>query len=296
MSVPVALVNAAQKVLRPAGLEVARWGGSRLPLGLRRVTLPPGMRDPTKGHGDRVFDVDLEHVASYIGFSYADAGWHPYVAALEQYRTDPRTSYGRSVLARLHAAYQPRNVQEILLEGHRSDIEPLSSWPPQQILARNIWTLTERHVRAVVLRSQRKRPPLDGTEERNLAPWYGPVDDEFGSRQLSRLVRTYESIRERGFRADLFGHIEGFFLVRGDGYRFIVRSGNHRVAVLKTLGARRIPVRLVGGVHPSTIDYDRLNDWSDDRGGLLPRAVAVMLFEKQMGETGRSKAARLGIF
>jgi hypothetical protein len=49
------------------------------------------------------FELDLARVTTPCGFSYAEGGWHPYVAALEEHLADPDLPYERSILARYYA-------------------------------------------------------------------------------------------------------------------------------------------------------------------------------------------------
>jgi hypothetical protein len=282
--------SAANSALRQRGYEVIRSAGHRsTSFRIQRVTLPGGVR-PACSRPDGTFLVDVARMTTDCGFSFAPGGWHPFVRTLEEYTRDPGLVYDASTLHRLHERFQPQSVQDLLLEEITTPVQPLSEWPPIRRLFRRVWALTpwlaERE-----LRTERARPGRGRT-------WlyFGPTPEDFRREEFDRLTGVYDNIRHHGYRAALAATspINGYFLKRGGDYRFVVLNGNHRVAVLAHLGIREVPVVIRVG-HPSVVDEDRLDQWSLARGGLYPRGVAALLFEKMFSETGCDKAARLGL-
>ena len=83
-------------------------------------------------------------------------------------------------------------------------------------------------------------------------------------------------------------------MMADDEYRFVVGTGNHRLAVLRVLGPARIPAALLDS-HPAVIDRARIDSWSTDHGGPFAPGTAEVLFEKLMSESGRAKARHLGL-
>jgi hypothetical protein len=76
----------------------------------------------------------------------------------------------------------------------------------------------------------------------------GPVPMNRIKKEIVRIISVFESIKNKGYcpkkSSDLFNsnHIQGYFLKRGDDYRFIVLHGKHRIASLSVLGYCEIPV------------------------------------------------------
>lgn len=96
---------------------------------------------------------------------------------------------------------------------------------------------------------------------------------------FSRLIRVYESIREKGYRPTSTpdGEIQGFFLKNLGDYRFIVQAGMHRSAVLSAMGYTRIRVTF----RPNSfraIDLIDIENWPQVRGGLYEPSVAERFF------------------
>lgn len=104
-----------------------------------------------------------------------------------------------------------------------------------------------------------RRPPpgeLDLGPEHGVS-YYGPVSPEKVALERERLHSLRSSIQRSGYQPSTrSGHINGQLLVSGDRYRFLVRGGKHRAAVLASLGRAHLPVRF----RPS---WPRLTDRRD---------------------------------
>lgn len=109
----------------------------------------------------------------------------------------------------------------------------------------------------------RTRSPPRG--EAGLGPehgtsFYGPCSAQKIALEYTRLRGLAESIARLGYRPGSYEHIEGHFLRRGGEFRFFVRGGKHRAAVLAFLGHDFIPVR-VRASWPRVIEAGRTNEW-----------------------------------
>lgn len=277
----------ADYALQKAGLALVGSGGLAELHGYRveRMRLPEpvssGLLQPTS------FEVDLDRVTTPCGFSYAPDGWHPYRETLEQLIAEPDLAYGRTALCRYYERFQPTTVQEALLEDVAEPLEPLSSWPPLLALFKHLWELTPRSVAKIL-----DAPHLT----KGARQQFGPQPAEFGLFQVDRIWQTYLSVRDQGYRPEAYpdGYLAGYFLVRDGDYRFMVFSGNHRLAAFRALGVTRLVARIQRG-HPPVIDADWIEQWAAGRYGVLPAPVARRLFDKLFEETGRPKARTLGL-
>jgi hypothetical protein len=166
-------------------------------------------------------------------------------------------------------------------------MEPLASWPVHTGLL-NVWSLTPDRVERAVARlpARRDRP----------RQFIGPQPDWWIEQDIARLQNLLGRIRARGYVPERVGgaHVTGYFLVRGQDARFVCRHGNHRLAVLSFLGHEEIEVMVAPHVTP-IVNYDDLEWWSAERGGLYPTPVAEELFRKMFTETGHDKARNLAI-
>jgi hypothetical protein len=236
--------------------------------------------------GPTTFEVDLAKVTTPCGFSYHPDGWHPYRDTLTELLAEPDIPYERTTLARYYEGFQPRTVQEALLEEIDEPLEPIGRWPALLPLFKHLWALTPRYVAKIL---------ADPREVKGARQQFGPQPVDFGRYQVERVGESYESLR-RGYRPQDYpdGYLTGYFLVRGDDYRFVVFHGNHRLAAFERLGIDR-PLAIVQRGDPPVVDADRLEMWTEGRYGVYPRGVAQLLFDKLFTETGREKAERLGL-
>lgn len=161
-------------------------------------------------------------------FAYS-GGVHPFLKAIE----------GGSVpLAAFYAAHRPKDVAE----AHWVD-GPTPGAGPSDLP----WIGRER---------SRAFSGEHGLGAEHGSSLFGPCSAEKVALEVRRLARLGRSVAEDGYNPDRFGDIHGTFLRMGDEYRFFVRRGNHRAAVLAAQGWDHIPVTL-------TEDWPRVIDAGD---------------------------------
>jgi hypothetical protein len=286
-------------VARRLGFDVYNHmaGGRRFPF--RVWTLPsvgPFQPHSRPFHGsllalgaagvDLGFEVDLEQVTSFLGFSYSysELGWNPHVATLQEFVRNPTLTYEESSLYQLHQLYQPATLQDVFLEDEPAEMKPLSDLPPTRSLFRYIWAVSP----ALIRKTRRHQEHKSGHH------YFGPLSEEKGRAQFDRLVKTYQSIEREGFLPEKYGPVMGYLMADETTYRFVVGSGNHRLAALKVLGHTTVPVRLTK-THPAVVHRDRLDSWTIDKGGPFERDTAYALFDKLLHEGGLQKARNIGV-
>jgi hypothetical protein len=233
--------------------------------------------------------VPLERIVSRVGFSHARDGWHPFVEAIREYEADRALRFEDSTLARLYERYRPANVHEVLLDHLATPLEPFCDWPPVVNLVRWVWAHNRHSVARILRESDAAGPDRAWTH-------YGPHTREYGERELARIVSTYESIRGGGFDAAAYEarRMDGYFLTRGEEYRFVLLHGNHRVAALNVLGYEHVDVH-ARRFHPAVVDEGELQRWTVAGGGLYSGELVTNLFDMLFTETGRKKARRHGL-
>jgi hypothetical protein len=107
--------------------------------------------------------------------------------------------------------------------------------------------------------------------------YYGPCSPEKIELEHQRLTSLATKIRRRGYVPHKFGYIEGHFLRCGEEFRFFVRGGKHRAAVLTYLGYGSIPVR-VRQSWPRVVELSREQEWPLVASGEIDANLAVQIF------------------
>jgi hypothetical protein len=115
--------------------------------------------------------------------------------------------------------------------------------------------------------------------------FYGPISEEKLEVEVARVRKLAESIAGAGYKPDIYGDITGYFLFDGENYRFMVRGGKHRAAVLGHLEYEKIPVTLKRGWDPF-IDRQAAESWPMVVSGRISAAAARMIFDQYFIEGG----------
>jgi hypothetical protein len=207
-------------------------------------------------------EVPMSLAATEGAFTLA-GGWHPFVAAIRD---------GPGVLARFYGGFQPTSLAELYsLAGVDRQLGPRQlPWLP---------------------------PPRGYRGEMGLGPdhgisLFGPCTDEKVALEEARLKQIVASITARGYLPDRFGDITGYFLMRQDEFRFVVRGGKHRSAALAALGWTHLPVRLKPGWEP-VVSLETLGEWPLVRSGAIPAPQARRVFERYFEWNGTEQHRRI---
>jgi len=189
------------------------------------------------------------------GYPYA-GGWNPLVAACAG---EPEP------LAWFYSSHQPANLPEMYRLPLRG--EPGESLPP--------WELPW-------LAGARRRCPSGeaGLGIEHGVSYYGPATAEKIALECRRVREIAQGIRAEGYRPDLYGDIEGCFLRSGDDFRFFIRGGKHRAAVLAALAPQApIPVTFKAG-WPRVIDRAGAEEWPLVHAGKISATLARAVFDR----------------
>lgn len=221
---------------------------------------------------DVVFEVPSAKCHFSYLFPYAPDAWNPFVQTLLEYGDGRRRTYEGSVLARYYERFQPTTTLDLFLGAVEQD-ETLRRCRTNQLTLDSYAPLVPWAPRPRLLRGEKGLDATHGSQA------YGPVSRLKGQLEFSRLVATYDSIRQRGYRPDGTpdGDIRGYFLRHDDDYRFVVRAGFHRMAVLAALGHERIRVKFYPH-YPRLIASAALGEWPQVKAGFMEPAVAKSIF------------------
>ena len=283
------LTQPARKVLGRLGLEL-RY--KKAEAGLAQLTTLEDPCDAIYQHGDVAFEVPLAQCRYPFHFSYDPLGWHPFVQTLRQYQENPELCYRESVLYEFYRKHQPKSLLEAFFGTPAA--------PPTEVSA-GLSSLAELAIPQYepFFPWDPKKPTAKGEKGLDSAhghQGFGPVSDDKGQLELLRLTRTYDSIKTNGYQPG-HGHdgdIRGYLLKADGDYRFVIRQGLHRAAVLSAMNYTHIRVRFFDP-YPRAIFKAELPNWPQVKRGVMSEEAAERIFMMFFKENGTEKAKRIGL-
>lgn len=184
-----------------------------------------------------------------------------------------------------HAFANPAHpFLKTIKEGHQWLFNHYSEWMPQNIaqlygieesgeLGENLepweipWLLRER-----------KKPRGEvGLSSSHGLSYYGPISQQKAIAEYNRLNKVVNSISKHGYKIQK-GVIEGFFMRKGDEFRFFVLGGKHRVAAMAYLGYKSIPVRMRAS-YPRLVDRVDAVNWPLVHSKHVSLSLALRIFD-----------------
>lgn len=227
------------------------------------------------------FSIPIELVRTSYNFSYLNDPRNPFLFALACYRDAGTQTDSVERLFRHTESLRLRTAADVAGYDDNAprDLLELSINPayvPFRVMPSPMpWSL-ERHLSSFdrTLVAQETRKDSHGRER--------------ARSQISRVGRVYESIRDKGFNEpQLQTEVHKRFICvaqlrHGDQLRFIVLSGQHRVAALAALDYDEVPVILSPFFAP-IVDRSFVEQWAIVRHGTLSRASALALFDAFFG-------------
>ena len=206
------------------------------------------------GYGECVrFRIPVENAVMQGGVSFSSPKHH-FRAALE---------HGKDALAGFYQRVQPRSLVEWHgIEPARPEDSHIPAWEVP-------W----------IQRPTRSPPPGEGgLSAAEGISFYGPVSLRKVELEYSKLITVRKSIERHGYRPDLYGDIDGYFMLNDDGdYRFFVRGGKHRAAVLASLGQTWMPVSFKRD-WPRAVRLSDSRNWPMVLSGHISESVAREVF------------------
>lgn len=206
--------------------------------------------------------IPMEWLRMQGAFAYA-GGWQPFIAALQQ---------GEGALAEFYRLFTPSTFSEMYFLDTACDAPP--------------WELPwlERY--------KRLAPPGEaGLGAEHGVSFYGPATPEKVLTEMERLRTLDASIRARGFDPDAKGGIAGHFMRRDNEYRFFLRSGKHRTAVLAHHGVKTVPVGFRKN-WPRVVDRNDAANWPLVRTGTVTQLAAESAFDRYFDFDGTQQRTK----
>lgn len=232
--------------------------------------------------------VPLERCRSHmLGFTINE---NPFIKTLIEY-SQGKSSYTGSILETYYAQYCPESMQSVL----RSDNPLLNKYHPMAtVLPWGISTPEEKLpnicVDPTAERLLSKEAHKLGLKEKNNFGWqfFGPVSEDLGVQEYTRLVSVYNSIKEHGYLPERYGYMHGQFLVSDDDWVWVNIGGKHRFASLAALQFENIPVALKSRSSALFIRRCDVDYWPNVKNGLFSRNDALSIFDRILNGTSFS--------
>ncbi len=231
--------------------------------------------------------IPLKHCLTFglTAFVPTEKGASPFVHTLKQYQTSKLNCYEGSLLEAFYTKYQPKTAGELFdLDGQCNNV--LNELPPSG--ASLPWQPYHPSELVKVRRSQIYKDNIEHGAKLDADhgdPFYGPVSTLKGKLEFTRLIRTFESIRERGFLVDQKGtnNIRVVSLYNGNQWRAMVSgSGQHRLAALAVLGFKTaiVQIEYTQGLARSILRREDCLHWPLVQKGLMTEAEAHKTFDR----------------
>jgi hypothetical protein len=241
--------------LNKLGFDVIKSSKS-IPVRVQDNTFHPVQGDFLRGKQDVVIDVEMSEGLGLPLWSYGANSLHPFVVALKKGNGDFKVV--RSILKLYFENVCPHNAADILGDGLRPDSEFHNLSPSSAVMPWSRFLPFEW--------SERLRSNLEKENSRinrrfagvSGLTWVGPVSEEKLNLEVDRVMTLYNSIRTRGYqRSDRQdGDVCADILVDDNfTWKWISTTGQHRAAILSSLGIERIPVRIGNVIRRSELKY-----------------------------------------
>lgn len=235
------------------------------------MTIPSGME--ALDSSSPTVEVALDKCVDWQGFTYTSKGWHYLCETIKEYRKKPKIMYRHSILYKYYSLYQPKSMFECLMcEDAYDPVNGDGPWVPLP------WGMGHRRV----------------LEEGN--QHYGPNSKTFIRKEFKRLIHVYEKLKAEGYQPtqNHDGFVKGYFLKKGNDYRFLITGGQHRIAAMATLGYESILARIPPR-RKRVIDLEDREEWDQVVNGTYSPELASHVFHMYFESNGREKAFLYGL-
>jgi hypothetical protein len=267
--------------------KATSWVAARLGFELHPFA-PIDLRDRTEhsieawylaGRRRFLIEVPLLHCRGLYGLPLDNL--HPFVRTARALIDGKIHCYSGSPLQRYYDHFQPQHAAELLELPASSPLSTAPAfcvvWPWQSGSISD--KAKARLERASAINRQRGLP-LDLSHGHSS---FGPVSEQKGHLEFAALARLVAQVREKGYlrRPEPDGDIQVIALNDElSETRFLIRTGQHRAAVMAALGFERVPAVVIR--HVRKVD---LNHWPHVKDGLFSRDQARSIFDRLFSGT-----------
>lgn len=219
-----------------------------------------------------VFEVELNKCRDLYGAGYID-DFHHFVETLKEYEKDPNLKYENSILKEYYDRFQPKNLEEGLFSQKGKAQKLSKGWIGYP------WDWDKSKMLIFSDRIEDTRP--GGIHH------FGPNNSNFGQEEFERVIDLYRLLKMHEYNPEYFtdGYISGYFLIKGEDYRFVITEGQHRVAALVALGYERIRCKLTQRPNFSQIvRFEYIKKWPQIENGVYSKSYGIKVFNRFFGD------------
>ncbi len=209
-----------------------------------------------------------------LGFPLNQELSHPFVMTASEYLDGKATQFSDSSLLTYYDKFQPKNAAELLglesqkapklLEENLRIIKfPWESPPNKRDFKKRKRKLNKEYQKASFKLTWKDGDPL-----------FGPINHKKGEFEFSRIKSLVDSIKNFGYVTEK--QIPGTLLVKGDEYRIVINTGQHRAAVLASL-KRNIPILIDSRF---VVSRDNALYWPWVQYNYVSKATALEIFDR----------------
>ena len=239
-----------------------------------------------KATDDFLIRVPLEKFRwGLLGFPYTRESMHPFVQTLVDYESGFCKTYRNSVMEDYYNSFQPASVADALgLTNLGPEVSKLEDIPiiacPGPWIAKDINYFIDNTKRKI-----EKENSIHGARisYHHGGGGFGPVSEQKGTLEFTRLIKVYRSIKAKGFKRNdaSDGDIGGIILKNNSTYKIFVNSGHHRISALAALNFDYAPVRINIGVGMvGIVNREDVSSWPLVSSGLFRKSEALALFDR----------------
>jgi hypothetical protein len=222
--------------------------------------------------------------SNMLGFTPAG---NPFVETLIDYSAK-KSHYSGSKLENYYKHFCPSSMK-IVLDSNNPILEKYH--PMATVMPWSTSTPEEKFLRACVdvnapniLSNEAQKLGL--TAEKDYGwQYFGPVSEELGKAEYTRLISVYETILKNDYKPERYGYIHGQFLIHDQKWVWVNIGGKHRFATLAALGFTAIPIALRSRSSALYINRSDVDYWPNVKNGLFTKADALNIFDRLMHGT-----------
>jgi hypothetical protein len=243
-----------------------------------------------KKSGEFLITGKVEDGRSLFVFPLDDKNRHPFVRAVQAALDvsliggDEKEAIRRRLMG-FYSLYRPASAAEVL--GAAAEEIPMLGDQPPWVVIKPWEDMSVQERIEKIIRTEREDNSQVSTAPMSVehgCNFCGPVSGEKLSVEAERLYKIMKSVIKNGFMRHDFkdGDIRADILVQTSGnWKWLVKSGQHRVAVLSALGYREFPIRV-----ESIVCRDEVDFWPQVLAGNYSREMALRVFDNIFSGVG----------
>ena len=242
----------------------------------------------------RIVQVPLEKCRGHFWQGFNRDGWHFLSAQLGALASNHvnRDNISQTPLSVYYAKFKPKTYNEASKMLGGEDMGLFGRQSPKHYMAiNNAEACTNLTLVNALKNDKQPGPPIPDFDNYSC----GPQKEDKVWNESSRLAQIFKKLSAEGYLPDLAddGFIRGQFIKQGDDWVFQATAGNHRLAVLRTLGYEWAECKIQYG-QQGVIDLDQLRQsvaTNDDgcANGML------RYFGQYLNQDGNTMARFLGL-